>query len=807
LHHVAAREVVGRLPAPLSTLVGREREVAAVGALLRDPAVRLVTLTGPGGVGKTRLALQVAAELGSEFADGVAFVELVSVRDPELVASTIAQAIGLRRADDQPILTTLKQFLRARELLLLLDNFEQVVEAAPQLTELLQRCPHLKALVTSRSLLRVAGERATRVPPLSLPGPGAGDDRPTDKMTPDASCLAPLDSEAILLFVERARAVRPLFALTEANAADIAEICRRLDGLPLAIELAAVRSEVFSPGELLARLERRLPLLTAGARDLPSRQRTMRDAIAWSYDLLAPEEQTVFRCLAVFVGGFTLEAAEAVGQALPVAGRGQPTGRSLAPPSGHPPPTVDLVASLLAKSLLRPGEGAGGEPRFAMLETIREYAAERLAAAGETDAARHAHATWFLAWGEAHEVTIVDPQEPRLLGELDAERPNLEAALDWLGATGQTVQELRLAASLVCYWGLRGDVVAGRARLERALERAESAEPGVQGRASTWLGMMALHLGDAERAERRATDGLVLARAHGERADAFVALIALGMTARFRGDYGLAEERYAQALELAPTLPDSRRAATAAAVALSHLGTAALGQGRPELAVEREEQALARYRELGDAWGVINALCDLGDAERDRGDLVASVGWYRQCLEVGQGYWAPMLIATAVAGIGCAAAAWGLGEPAARLLAAAEGIRERAGVAHAAPVGRTAVERAVAATRVLLGQSAFAAAWAAGRSLPLEQAVAEAQDPGLAPPAAGRAALTRREAEILPLLAAGMTNREIGEALFLSPRTVEHHVERLTAKFGVHTRAAVIEAAGAAGLLRDEAGE
>jgi DNA-binding CsgD family transcriptional regulator/tetratricopeptide (TPR) repeat protein len=603
----------------------------------------------------------------------------------------------------------------------------------------------------------------------------------------------------VQLFVERTRAVRPDFALTDSNAAVIAEICARLDGLPLAIELAAARGGAFSPVALLARLERRLPLLTAGARDLPDRQRTMRDAIAWSHDLLDTDEQAVFRRLAVFVGGFSLEAAAAVSRGASVEGRGQASGRSLA----LQPSTLDLFTSLVAKSLLRPEDGAGGEPRFAMLETIREYAAERLEAAGETDEARHAHAAWFLAWGEAHEVTIVDPHEPRLLGEIEAERSNLEAALDWLGETGQTVQELRLAASLVFFWCLRGDAVAGRARLERALARADTAEPGVRGRASTGLGIIALLLGDVEQAERRATDGFVIAQALGERTDAFVALIALGMTARFRGDYEQAEGRYGQSLELAPTLPDPRRAATATAVALSHLGTAALGQGRLELAIERNGQALARYRELGDAWGVINALCDLGDAERDRGDFVASVGWYRQCLEVGQGYWALFQIPMAVAGIGCAAAAWGLGEPAARLLAAAEEIRERAGIAHTRPVSRSAVARAVAATQVLLGDSAFAAAWDAGRSLPLAQAVAEALDPRLAPPAPGPPppALTPREGQILPLLAAGMTDREIAAALSLSLRTVENYVARLTAKLGVQSRHDAVAVARTAGLL------
>jgi predicted ATPase len=372
---VADREEAARLTAPLTTLVGREPEIAAVAALLREPTVRLVTLTGPGGVGKTRLALAVAGELAGEFADGVAFVELAAVRDPALVGEAIVQALGIRRTDDQPAQATLTALLRDHELLLVLDNFEHVVTAGPQLTELLWAGPRLKALVTSRSLLHVSGEQAAAVPPLALP-------------------------EAARLFAERARAMRADFALTADAAPAVAEICARLDGLPLAIELAAARGGVFSPAALLARLEQRLPLLTAGPRDLPARQRTMRDAIAWSHELLTAFEQAVFRRLAVFVGGFAVEVAEAVCAEADVAA---------------------IVESLASQSLLRAvvpaADGPGGEARLTMLETVREFAEERLAASDEEPAIRRAHSTYYAALGERYSLADLLPDGERSAGQ------------------------------------------------------------------------------------------------------------------------------------------------------------------------------------------------------------------------------------------------------------------------------------------------------------------------------------------------------------------------------------------------------
>ncbi len=551
-------------PASLTSFIGREREVEQVCDLMRGPDVRLVTLTGPGGVGKTRLAIAIARQLADSFPDGVAFVSLAPVRDLDLVWPTVAQALGVRDAGDAPLTDRLTASLRDKRLLLVLDNFEQVVEAAPLVAALLVECPGLKVLATSRVRLRVSGEREHEVPPLAL-------EEETDAPVGVAG------SAAVRLFVERAQAVRADFGLTVANAPAVAAICRRVDGLPLAIELAAARVKVLPPAALLERLERRLPVLTGGGRDLPTRQQTMRAAIAWSYDLLTAAERALFLRLGVFVGGVTLEAAEAVCTV-----------------DGLASDVLEGIASLVDKSLLRQEEAAG-EPRYRMLETVREFALEQLAAGGAEAATRDQHATWCLSLGEAAGAVLWRSDDPGVVARLEAELANLRAALGWLEQAGRGDDLLRLAAAVGRFWYVAGHHREGRAWLERALAMASPAPTPARVRGLLYAGLQAIGFDDA--AAFRAHEAAAgLARDLGLAEEAAVGELGQGIVLEDRGDYAAAEARFAAAL------PRFREAGNDAyeLTTTYHLGVAAHGRGETDRAHRLWEETLAAARARGE---------------------------------------------------------------------------------------------------------------------------------------------------------------------------------------------------------------
>jgi len=778
--------VVGSAFTPLPPLIGRETELATLLRLLRRDDARLVTLTGPAGAGKTRLAVAVAAGL-HELGEPAAEVDLAPLRDPSLVLAAVADCLAIQDGG-RPPLERLIAALHDRRLLVVLDNFEQLLPAAADLPPLLAGAPGLKLLVTSRAALGLRVEQVFPVPLLALPDP---------RHLPALTDLARVP--AVALFLQRATALGTDFVLAEHNAGAVAELCVRLDGLPLAIELAAARTPLFSPEMMLERLDERLSLLRWPASDLPERQQTLRAALSWSYELLTEQERALFRLLGVFAGGFTIEAVEALAPVV------MPNGADV----------LGALSSLVAKSVAVSEQDAAEERRFRLLESIREYALEQLVEHGEEQAARQAHAAYFLALAEQATARLggplaeLPPDEKRgqraWLSSLERERDNIRAALERLASRPEREPELRLAiASCAACW-IRGGFAEGRLRLEAALQRAADINPRLRMRALRVLGWLLIEQSEAGLARQIFTEALALGRSLGaERA-----------TGRLLGDLGLvafhlgSPESAVPLLEEALAVAERTADAQGAGWVRSHLGVVTLSCGELGRAADLLAEAAAAFRAAGDLLMLPLALIPLAAALYGVGELGRAEDCLRESLDLSVELRDATALYGAVATIVSFAGEAMNAEAASCLLAAVQGL---SWIQGARPT-TDSFPQALATERNLrarLGRERYEAAQGEGRALSIEQIVTLAADVLSAAVAGGPKPETRpdptdplspREREVLELVAEGLSNKEIAARLFVSERTARYHVTAVFNRLGVSTRAQAVAVASQRGML------
>ena len=662
------------LSVSLRSIVGREKEIAEIKNLLRQPNVRLLTLTGIGGTGKTTISQAVAREMLDEFADGVFFIELASITNPELVALTIAQTLGIKESSGRPVLEPLKKHLSDKKILLVIDNFEQVADAAEIIAELLSAAKRIKILITSRVLLHLSAETEYEVPPLAVPI--------------DAASLSPgelMKFEAVRLFVERGRGAKASFALTNENVESVAKICSRLEGLPLAIELAAARVKILSPPQILSKLENRLQLLTGGAKDLPARQRTMRGAVAWSYDLLSDDERKMFEIFAVFVGGFTFEAAEAVGGGLqhpqaensPDAPAKSNDELHLIQPAPESPlgDILDGITSLVDKSLIISKERADGEMRFRMLEVVREFALEMLEARGAAEIVRQSHTAYFLALGEEAQKYLKTEDSVKWLNRLEDEHDNLRSALRLSLKTDIKIAA-RLAAAIRLFWFLHSHLEEGRDWIRAVLERIRD-DKSVAERFSLMnvLGTLERFQGDYPAAEKTYRELLAEAEEAGELWQVAEANSGLGSVAYQQGDFATARKYIEESLIVSRELNEKY----SIAAALNSLGDIARTEGDNATAQALFEESLMISRSLGTKQFVCAILANLGAIHFDEGELTAARKRFTEALETAEELGNRTIISLSLDGFAALAAERGEAECAAQLSGAADHLRESIG--------------------------------------------------------------------------------------------------------------------------------